>query len=97
MLPEEAPRESLVQYENAVEKGIDANTAQGFSTGKKSELPPMDSKPATKDILNSILPPQEWLEDSRLMVRYVSPSPASRVDVARLRELLDTKLMERQA
>ena len=57
----------------------------------------MESKPATKDVLNSILAPQEWLEDGKHLVRYVSADPASRVDVARLRELLDTKLMERQA
>ena len=30
-------------------------------------------------------------------IQYVSHQPASRVDVARLREMLDQKLMERQA
>ena len=30
-------------------------------------------------------------------IQYVSHQPASRIDVARLREMLDQKLMERQA
>ena len=36
----------------------------------------------------------EWRKQ---YIQYVSHQPASRVDVARLREMLDQKLMERQA
>lgn len=64
---------------------------------KKAHLPPIEAKPSTEDILNSILPPKEWVENGKHYIKYVSHQPASRVDVARLRELLDEKLMERQA
>ena len=60
-------------------------------------VPPIESKPSTEDILNAILPPREWVENGKHYIQYVSHQPASRVDVARLRELLDEKLMERQA
>ena len=68
------------------------------SGSKKQQLPPMDStKPSSEDILNAILPPREWVESGKHYIQYVSHQPASRVDVARLREMLDQKLMERQA
>ena len=57
----------------------------------------MESKPSTEDILNAILPPREWVETGKHYIQYVSHQEATRVDVARLRELLDQKLMERQA
>lgn len=67
------------------------------ATKKKTQLPPMESKPSTEDILNAILPPREWVETGKHYIQYVSHQEATRVDVARLRELLDQKLMERQA
>ena len=39
---------------------------------KKSNLPPMESKPKQEDILNAILPPREWLEEGKQYVQYVS-------------------------
>lgn len=57
----------------------------------------MESKPSTEDILNAILPPREWVENAKHYIQYVSHQEATRVDVARLREMLDQKLMERQA
>ena len=64
---------------------------------KRNQLPPMENKPSNEDILNAILPPREWVEGGKHFIQYVSHQPASRVDVARLREMLDQKLMERQA
>lgn len=57
----------------------------------------MDNKPKQEDILNAILPPREWVENGKHYIQYVSHQQATRVDVAKLRELLDQKLMERQA
>jgi len=57
----------------------------------------MDNKPSQENILNAILPPREWVENGKHFVQYVSNQQATRVDVARLREMLDQKLMERQA
>lgn len=70
--------------------------SKSFGT-KKAHLPPIEAKPSTEDILNAILPPREWVENGKHYIQYVSHQEASRVDVARLRELLDEKLMERQA
>ena len=50
-----------------------------------------------EDILNDLLPPREWVEQGKHFVQQVSHEPASRIDVARLREMLDQKLLERQA
>jgi len=58
-------------------------------------LAPMENKPKQEDILNAILPPREWVEQGKHWIQYVSHQPASRIDVARLREMLDQKLMER--
>merc|ERR1712046_572340 len=73
----------------------------GKSKGKsKGALPPVNGSKAptqTEDILNSILPPREWTEDGQLWIQYVSSTPATRLDVINLQELLDQKLQQRQA
>lgn len=33
---------------------------------KKAQLPPMESKPSSEDILNAILPPREWVENGTI-------------------------------
>ena len=55
----------------------------------------MENKINQENILNAILPPREWLENGKHYIQYVSQQQATRVDVARLREMLDQKLMER--
>ena len=62
---------------------------------KKAQLPPMEAKPSSEDILNAILPPREWVENGKHYIQYVSHAQSTRVEVARLREMLDQKLMER--
>lgn len=59
----------------------------------------MENKPGIKneEILNAIIPPREWIQGGKHWMQKASPQPASRIDVARLREMLDQKLMERQA
>ena len=56
---------------------------------KKQQLPPMEAKPSSEDILNSILPPREWVEAGKHAVSYISHMPASRIDIPRLREMLE--------
>ena len=51
----------------------------------------------TEDYLNSILPPREYQDSGQLWVQYVSPTPATRVDVINLQDELDKKLQERQS
>jgi len=84
-----SPPESLVKFE--------APLYVGDSTSKK---PPPDSKGAASqidEILNSILPPREWQEDSGTWMQYTAKTPATRLDVINLQEQMDTKLMDRQA
>ena len=49
----------------------------------------MENKPNQENILNAILPPREWTENGKHYIQYVSHQQASRVDGARLREMLD--------
>ena len=49
----------------------------------------MENKPNQENILNAILPPREWVENGKHYIQYVSHQQATRVDVARLREMLD--------
>ena len=44
-----------------------------------------------------MLPPREWVEQGKHYIQQVSHEVATRIDVARLREMLDQKLQERQA
>ena len=89
------PHQSLVKYlpPTLVHFTKDA------SKSKKKGLPPVSDKKSTQteDILNSILPPREWTDDGQLWVQYVSSTPATRVDVIGLQELLDQRLQQRQA
>lgn len=67
--------------------GSSASTASGSSTRSMR----------TEDYLNSILPPREYQDSGQLWVQYVSPTPATRIDVINLQDELDKKLQERQA
>ncbi|XP_026857349.1 axonemal dynein light intermediate polypeptide 1 isoform X1 [Electrophorus electricus] len=51
----------------------------------------------TGEILNSILPPREWMENNQLWVQQVSSTPCTRMDLVHLQEQLDLKLQQRQA
>ena len=45
----------------------------------------------------SILPPKEFTEKGKLWVRYVSPTPATVVDVLKLKEALEKRLVNGKA
>ncbi|XP_076593548.1 axonemal dynein light intermediate polypeptide 1 [Chaetodon auriga] len=55
------------------------------------------TKQENQEILNTILPPREWMEGNKLWVQQVSIAPCTRTDIIRLEGLLDTKLQQRQA
>jgi dynein light intermediate chain len=90
------PHQSLVKY---LPPSLVHFTKDSSAKGKKKGLPPVSDKKAsqTEDILNSILPPREWTDDGQLWVQYVSSTPATRMDVIALQELLDQRLQQRQA
>jgi len=56
-----------------------------------------ESSRQTDEILNSILPPQQWEADGGLWVQRVSSQPATRSDVIQVTTNLDQRLRERQA
>ncbi len=66
-----------------------ANTSAGSNRSKDQ------TAMRTEDYLNSILPPREYQESGQLWVQYVSPTPATRIDVINLQDELDKKLQER--
>lgn len=51
----------------------------------------------TEDLLNSIIPPRQWTEDGQPWTQKVSSTPATRLDVINLQELMDQRLQTRQA
>lgn len=106
------PVSSLVRYDNPVNISRTTDKASSRSrplapiggggppvVAPTSKLPSLESKQAqqTEDILNSILPPREWQSAGQLWVQQVSSTPATRVEVVKLQEQLDTKLQQRQA
>ena len=74
-------------------------------TGKKNQkkknqtLAPLEKAGTTRneDYLNSILPPREYTEGGQLWVRYVSPQPATKVDVMNLQDELDKRMQAKEA
>ncbi|KAK2854715.1 hypothetical protein Q7C36_006584 [Tachysurus vachellii] len=64
----------------------------------KPKSPSFDAiKQQTEEILNTILPPREWVENNQLLVQRVSSMPCTRIDVIHLQEELDLRLQQRQA
>ena len=89
---------SLVKYGTAilVSTSITGKKAKGK---KQQPLAPLEKSGTSRneDYLNSILPPREYTESGQLWVRYVSPTPATKVDVINLQDELDKFLQSRQA
>ena len=82
-----------------VSKTFGKGAASSNSSAKTSASSLASGNEANKaeDYLNSILPPREYSDAGQLWVQYVSPIPATRLDVIILQEELDKKLQERQA
>lgn len=88
-------QESLVKYDTPILVSTSA-----AKKGSHSSLPQVKVAPSqqrAEDYLNSILPPKEFTEKGKLWVRYVSPTPATKVDVLNLKILLDKRLASGQA
>ena len=84
-------QESLVKYDTPILVSTSAKKANASA----SQLPAVKVQPSqqrAEDYLNSILPPQEFTDKGKLWVRYVSPTPATKVDVVLLKELLNKRL-----
>jgi len=85
-----SPPETLVKFDAPLFSGIEPVKSQQKSQNQESNA-------KLEDMVNSMLPPREWVEDSGTWAQYVSKEPASRLDVISLQEQLDKKLNERKA
>ncbi|CAM9092941.1 unnamed protein product [Heterosigma akashiwo] len=90
------PPESLLKFDEPIFVGLQpSNQNEGF---KMPEAPKGELTNAQlDDMLNSMLPPREWTEESGTWMQYISKEPATRLDVITLQEHLDKCLVERQA
>ncbi|KAI5749708.1 hypothetical protein M8J76_009538 [Diaphorina citri] len=90
------PQDTMVRYSNPV-----VITKRDDKGATKAKSPAMmlaaEKGKETEEILNSILPPIEWEEDGQLWRLQVSSDPATRLEVIKLNEQLDTRLQQRQA
>lgn len=80
-----------------VSKTIGTKGGRGAAGSASTSASSISSEMKQNDYLNSILPPREYQDMGQLWVQYVSPSPATRLDVVNLQDELDKKLQERQA
>ena len=74
---------SLVQYNTPILVSTSVN-----KKGTPASLPNVKQAPSqqrAEDYLNSILPPKEFTEKGKLWVEYVSPTPATKVEVLNLK------------
>ena len=89
---------SLVKYDTPilVSKTFGKGGAKSANSSAKTSASSLSSGDAAankaEDYLNSILPPREYSDSNQLWVQYVSPIPATRLDVIILQEELDKKL-----
>jgi len=89
--PNCTPPDALVKYDPALFVGFDPATND--TKGRKAESTPSQ----LDDMVNSMLPPREWTQESGTWMQYVSKDSATRLDVINLQEMLDKRLLERQA
>jgi dynein light intermediate chain len=83
-----SPPESLIKFEAPLYVGDSGEKPVAESKGGSAQI---------DEILNSILPPREWQEESGTWMQYTAKTPATRLDVINLQEQMDTRLMDRQA
>eukprot|EP00758_Cryptobia_borreli_P002562 Tbor_TRINITY_DN3122_c0_g1::TRINITY_DN3122_c0_g1_i1::g.14714::m.14714/K10410/DNALI; dynein light intermediate chain, axonemal len=77
---------SLIHYDNPILFSMKTS-----SKSNKTQIP------QTEDILNSIIPPREFDDEGQRWIQYVSPDPATRLNVINLQDNLDKKLIAQNA
>ena len=87
---------SLVKYESPVMLSS-AKEKSRKNNKKNVDTKKMIEGRDTEALLNSILPPREWVDNGQIWVQNVQSIPATRLDVITLQENLDRRLQEEQA
>jgi len=85
------PPDSLMKFDPPLFAGIEPSEAGTAVRAIAENGSKMD------DMINSMLPAREWIEESGVWMQYVSKEPATRMDVISLQERLDKKLADRKA
>lgn len=88
------PPDSLVRFDAPIFVGLEPSV-DGSKNKPKGKLNEQHSK--LEDMLNSMIPPREWVEESGVWMQNVSQEPATRLDVVSLQERLDKALADRKA
>ena len=93
--------ETLVKYSPLIEKVPDGETKKDNNEVIREMLLNASSlaagHPELSTFLNVLVPPQEWTQDNRTFIQYVSHIQATREDVVNLQKLLNERLAARQA
>jgi dynein light intermediate chain, axonemal len=89
-----SPPDSLLRFDAPLFVGFDPAAATATASVRKGADPAASQ---LDDMVNSMLPPREWTQESGTWMQYTSKDPATRLDVISLQELLDKRLIERQA
>ena len=87
------PPDSLIRYDAPIFVGLEPSVDGSNMKASKAN----DQTAKLEDMLNSMLPPREWVEESGVWMQNVSQEPASRLDIVTLQESLDKALAERKA
>jgi dynein light intermediate chain len=86
------PPDTIVRFDAPLFVGIERSTVAGATKPNHNE-----NTTKLDDMINAMLPPREWVEETGVWMQNVSKEPASRYDVITLQEQLDKKLSERKA
>ena len=90
--PQCDPPESLLLHEAPLFVGFE-HAREGSYAAKKGD----PSASPLEEMVNAMLPPREWTQESGTWMQYVSKRTATRMDVIQLQEHLDKRLLELQA
>ena len=92
------PPESLLKYDSPLFAGFEPKTSE-MEKMKATQKSATGDASASQldDMVNAMLPPREWTQESGTWMQYVSKEPATHLDVITLQEQLDKRLLERQA
>eukprot|EP00941_MAST-03F_sp_MAST-3F-sp1_P003708 g3708.t1 len=92
---------SLVEYDPPISLGEGESVQMVMEASKTISGPGESKAPASQldEILHAVLPPREFVDqkENKRFMQYVSNAPSTRLDVIKLQEKLDDKLMQRQA
>nr|CCA16946.1 dynein light chain intermediate polypeptide putative [Albugo laibachii Nc14] len=92
-----SPPQSLVLYSDPIYTGEQLDLTKKSESHSNRVDRGDNSFNRIEDVLQAMLPPQMWHEESGYWLRYVSPCPSTRLDVIKLQEEIDTTLSKRQA